>query len=480
MSSEISRKRIVVVVGMHRSGTSAIARGLKALGVGLGERLMPPAADNNERGFWEDLDVNALDDELLAQLGHRWDSLGPIGRPELLAKGLAPLRARAAELLREKLAAVTVFGMKDPRISRLLPFWRTAFADVGAETGFVICARHPLSVARSLSKRDAMGAEKSHYLWLEHVVDCVRDTGGAPRIVVDYDLLMASPEEQLGRIARSLGLDFDQASPGFAEYVREFLADELRHSVFGPDDLRSLPDTPRQVVDTYRLLHRLARDEASLEKAEVTSFFAEIRGQLDELIPAFAYINRADVERRTLRDHVTHLEGEVAVRDGHIRNLQKAAAEREARGRELAQEIGRLTGLVANREGELSKARQALEERELRVTFLEREIEREFELNRLRLADALRQVSRDEDRISRLKASLMELQDLLSRREAEMRAREAVIAERQAEVERLDGILGQVGHRFVSRIGALLAPYPNLRSAIRAPLRALQSLAGKS
>ena len=64
-----AKHRIIAVLGMHRSGTSAVARGLKALGVELGEHLMPPAANNNDKGFFEDVDVNALNNEILKLIG---------------------------------------------------------------------------------------------------------------------------------------------------------------------------------------------------------------------------------------------------------------------------------------------------------------------------------------------------------------------------------------------------------------------------
>ena len=57
-------KSIIVVLGMHRSGTSAITRGLMVLGVELGDHLMPPAPNNNDKGFFEDIDVNAINVEL--------------------------------------------------------------------------------------------------------------------------------------------------------------------------------------------------------------------------------------------------------------------------------------------------------------------------------------------------------------------------------------------------------------------------------
>ena len=77
---ESTDSRLVVVLGMHRSGTSAITRGLSALGVPLGNNLMPPMLNNNDKGFFEDLEINELNTELLTALNRDWDSLSRIPR----------------------------------------------------------------------------------------------------------------------------------------------------------------------------------------------------------------------------------------------------------------------------------------------------------------------------------------------------------------------------------------------------------------
>lgn len=81
----ISTKRLIVVVGMHRSGTSTITRSLQVMGVELDDNLMPPAADN-EKGFWEDCDLNALNIEMLSVLGKDWFSFFPVTAKDLSAE----------------------------------------------------------------------------------------------------------------------------------------------------------------------------------------------------------------------------------------------------------------------------------------------------------------------------------------------------------------------------------------------------------
>ena len=80
---EESNDRLIVVLGMHRSGTSAITRALKVLGVELGDRLMPAAEDDNDTGYWEDVDFNALNIEMLCAVGKDWFYTSPVTQADL-------------------------------------------------------------------------------------------------------------------------------------------------------------------------------------------------------------------------------------------------------------------------------------------------------------------------------------------------------------------------------------------------------------
>ncbi len=75
-------KRLVMILGMHRSGTSLITRGLKIFGVELGNNLMPPQ-ESNPKGFYEDLDINALDMEMLKAIEMDWDDVAPIEKTHI-------------------------------------------------------------------------------------------------------------------------------------------------------------------------------------------------------------------------------------------------------------------------------------------------------------------------------------------------------------------------------------------------------------
>ena len=361
-------KSIVVVLGMHRSGTSAITRGLQALGIDLGEHLMLPAAGNNEKGFFEDIDVNAINIELLGALGQDWHTLPLIQADELLHEKHAGLRLRAIELLRSRLQDTDCFGLKDPRLCRLLPFWQKVFEHLQLEVSYVIAVRSPLSVAQSLEARNQLPHEKSHYLWLEHVLPSVLLTQGMRRVLVDYDLLLNNPQQQLARISKGLGRKLDAAR--LAEFSRDFLDVRLRHTGYQPEDVLESPLVPHPVRTAVMLLADVAADRLSLDSAEVAGVFRNLAGQVAGMAQAMNYLLQLDnVVAGTshtlaeLNNGVDALNGGIAERDGRIEALTETI-------RECKAQMAMLTQGMAERDEQIATLKQAAEEHKAQMTAL--------------------------------------------------------------------------------------------------------------
>lgn len=186
----------IVVLGMHRSGTSLIAQVIEALGAYAGrpDELAPPDMFN-PTGYWEHKAVVQLDTDLLEELHASWTDvanadvarLAPERRAELVA------RARAASRPLEGRGA---FVVKDPRMALLFPLWREALR----EPIVVIAWREPAAVARSIAKRDNRPLLASLALWEHYTRTLLRDTEGEPRVIVSYEELLADPT----RVAREL------------------------------------------------------------------------------------------------------------------------------------------------------------------------------------------------------------------------------------------------------------------------------------
>jgi hypothetical protein len=284
------KKRIIVVLGMHRSGTSAITRGLQAVGVELGDRLMP-GGETNPKGFSEDQDICQLNRELLHELGSNWHHLSPISLGEMDTHQKNPYFFRALELLLQKSRGRGIFGFKDPRTIKLFPFWKKVALQCHLDISCILAIRHPLSVSQSLTKRDGFDAEKNYFLWLGHIVESLSGSTGLKRVLVDYDKLMLSPELELNRIAEKLDLKINQIE--LETYTSEFLDKALRHTTYCLDDL-SLDDAcPPIVREIYTTLLEIASDKADLESPALQNQIESWMNEYERLKPILALVDKA-------------------------------------------------------------------------------------------------------------------------------------------------------------------------------------------
>lgn len=336
LQTDKNNQHIVVVLGMHRSGTSSLTRGLKVLGVDLGANLFGGIEGNNDKGFFEDIDVNNFNVELLGALGRDWHSLDPIRPEELDTLVVQEFKLRAIQLLRTKVNATPCFGLKDPRITRLLPFWSSVFEHLKLRVSYLIAFRHPMSVARSLQRRDEFELEKGYLLWADHMLASLRDTCGCERLVVEYDRLMAQPEQELKRIAAAFRLDFDSDGKSLAEYKTDFLDTSLRHTEFQPEDLIVNPVTNAGTVELYQLLLALSVDRLALDAIETKLTVENLTRQLKDNYPMFRFLDRKDVELRSLneflfetRTQLTALEHELALKGNEVEGLGQAIVQRD-------------------------------------------------------------------------------------------------------------------------------------------------------
>ncbi|HJP99138.1 MAG TPA: hypothetical protein VJ862_11295, partial [Rhodanobacteraceae bacterium] len=87
--------KVILVLGMHRSGTSAVTRCLNLLGAEVGSKLLPPAEDNRS-GFWEHAEVVAVHEELLGDLDRVWHDGRALPEGWLLSAAARKARGKLA------------------------------------------------------------------------------------------------------------------------------------------------------------------------------------------------------------------------------------------------------------------------------------------------------------------------------------------------------------------------------------------------
>lgn len=207
----------VVVLGSHRSGSSALAGALVRAGSRAGSPSdLVGATAGNPRGHFERRDALLLHDRMLAELGGSWWSPprgvgGPVPASvrQLIERRFRPLVRELRSAGREGVGWV----LKDPRLSILLPL---VAGELGAVVA-VVLVREPRAVALSLARRDGIGLSAGLALWEVYTraaLRSARDVG--PRIVVRHDALMKAPERELARILERARTGHHDAGPDIA------------------------------------------------------------------------------------------------------------------------------------------------------------------------------------------------------------------------------------------------------------------------
>lgn len=220
------------VLGMARSGTSALTRVLSLCGSTL-PAGMCGADGNNPRGYWEPRAAIMLNETILRRHDSNW--YDPTMRvQEELAFGAEEKAACIAEIAAYlgTLPAAPLVVIKEPRITALSELWFEAARQVGFNAAAVIALRHPQEVVASAAKYVQTSPELSSALWLKYNLLAERHTRGMPRVFVDYANLLDDWRREMKRIAATLDIDLDTSDESAIE---KFLTPDLRRQKYcGP------------------------------------------------------------------------------------------------------------------------------------------------------------------------------------------------------------------------------------------------------
>lgn len=221
-------KRAVLVLGMHRSGTSALTRIINLMGFSAPRTLMAPT-EANEAGFWESEVFMDLDERILKACGHKWSSRKRMRVAPLEVARRAGLLDAVCQALADEYPGAGNIVIKDPRISRLMDVYAPVLAEAGYQVSPVLALRNPLEVAASVTKRDGFTRGKSLGIWLRYTLDAEQATRGQERTVIAFDDLMADWRATMARAARQLGAPWPALSDDDRAEIDAALKPGLRH-----------------------------------------------------------------------------------------------------------------------------------------------------------------------------------------------------------------------------------------------------------
>ena len=339
---------VILVLGMHRSGTSAVAGVLTKLG-GTAPKTIMPATASNERGHFESMRLYHFHDELLASAGSAWDDWRAFNPGWAASPAADSFKSRAHEILQAEFDSAPLPIVKDPRISRFAPFWLDVLRESGHVPHVVLPIRSPLDVALSLKKRDGFPITKGLQLWLRHNLDAEAYTRTEARSVFLWDEFASGWQGVCDRIAEDTHLSWPRLSDRSALEIDQFLSRSLIHHKTDLETLRANPEVHAWALHAYETLIELSKNPLSNSALETLD---QIRAALDELSAIFGrLLIDYEVEIEGLREQTAQLAGE---RDSLRADHAALAAERDAA---LAAE--RDAALAAERDAALAAERDA-------------------------------------------------------------------------------------------------------------------------
>lgn len=214
----------IVVLGMHRSGTSAVSRIVNLLGASLGPREDLLTEFDNPAGHWESMKLNRCNDRILGAFGRSWDF------PPWLRAGweFSPKATQLLPDLAETFGSVYASApwvWKDPRTCLTLPLWRRVLEP---DARVVLVLRDPDAVVASIRRRDGIPSLYGAGLWHHYVRSAVVGATGLPVVCLHFEDLVRSPVatiEGLVEDLRALGVDL----PGDVTIAAQSLRDDLVH-----------------------------------------------------------------------------------------------------------------------------------------------------------------------------------------------------------------------------------------------------------
>ena len=181
----------IVVLGMHRSGTSVVARLLNLMGAYFGaENTSTGASEENEKGFWERMDVRSLNDSILHNANCDWDRIADFNTESIPPVFLDAYQRSAMEIILN-LDAHRPWFIKEPRLCVLFPVWRHVL-----EMPFCVhVIRNPVEVAQSLKVRNGIPIKAGLALWEVYNKRAIAASSTLPRHFLSYADLLASPQD---------------------------------------------------------------------------------------------------------------------------------------------------------------------------------------------------------------------------------------------------------------------------------------------
>ena len=276
------------VLGMHRSGTSAMTGFLSNLGYENMNDLMP-VSEANPKGYWESLAICNANNDLLLHLDTNWWEPNPLPANWMYSESAVSWRRKILAVWEEAFTSESKPIIKDPRFCILLPGLLPWMESLEISFRFLIVFRHPLEVAASLWSRDRIPALQSIRLWLNYVFSADKSIQNHHHVYILFEQLMASPNAVLEHIQSHFSSNFIEPSAANADTACTFIDPYLYRSRPDTFDIAFLETLDNKAIELdialrlFDILQKLAQPHQTLEEEGLRKKFIHLESIWDSI-----------------------------------------------------------------------------------------------------------------------------------------------------------------------------------------------------
>ena len=471
ISPAVQRRPIVLVLGMHRSGTSLCSHILSTLGVDIVDEI--GVNRGNDKGHWERWEIVEFHDRILRLFNRDY-----FGRFHDFALPVAWwAEPRVAQIRKEMVAFLerrmgsSYFGFKDPRTVRLMPVWHQILNELKLAPKRVLCLRNPAQIGRSLNAHDGLDREIGEYRWLVHMIDFFRYTTNFDFCTIEYEEWFNNPSSNIEKLQKFLDLQWQQSEADLGLVLSGIIDPGARH-----DDADHRKADQPLVRTLYTLASRAGQDEARDQIAYIVSQFISFQQLQRPFLQAYEDVAKTAAKYPEIEQQAMALRAAVSERDAAVEAAEGRAGGAEARLAEALAEIEQQRaqiGELARERGEARSLKESLVERETACSDLSRRVDEllsalqaaqaEGAAREAALRCAEQEAQKRDAAAEAMQAEVVTLRDALTQAEREAQERAASEAALQSETAGLRNALAQAEQERAAVAEAMQAQVATLR-----------------
>lgn len=298
-------KKCFMILGMHRSGTSATTGLLSHFDISLGTALINPN-EENPKGFFENTAILNLNKKILSAANSDWDdyhfNINDIDSEQVNAWAI-----EAYKVLTQEFSDNNSFAIKDPRLCLLFPIWEKALMRFDAEINIIIVNRNPNEVSASLKTRNDFRNQKSLLLWAQYTLSLEFFSRGYERLLIQYPTDFIASAELIKKFKKftKLNITDKKTNKALIFYEKELTRHQTEQQV--------LKDTPpllrhlSSLINTGDLSNNSAFDSIKKEYQMMLSFFSD-KETIEE---KNQLISRKSTQIRQRNERITRLYADI-------------------------------------------------------------------------------------------------------------------------------------------------------------------------